>query len=101
MFPSPVSSYLVGMATAAWFGYVAYRARRGVVLWTIGGGCLGLAVSMICVGLAHAVALPYSSSQVVGHQFRGLALALLLLGVTGAGVAFWFPPQPCEPSDEA
>ncbi len=41
----------VAAATAAWFGVMAYKAGKSVVLWAIGGGLLGLVVTTIILGL--------------------------------------------------
>ena len=75
--------------TAAWFALMAYKLQKGLVLWCIGGAVLALCIGGICLGLAHAVTLPYSPSDFRRMQSIAITVAVFLIGITGAiiGVA--------------
>lgn len=76
----------VAVATAAWFGVMAYKARKSAVLWAIGGGLLGLVVTTIILGLAQATFIPFDSGQTAPFRLKVAVLAILLVG--GAGWLF-------------
>jgi hypothetical protein len=86
---SSLPAYLLGFLTAAGFALMAYRLRMGVLLWCIGGAILGLCISAICLGLAHAAALPYTPTGFGRVQSFAIAVAVVVIGITGAliGVA--------------
>ena len=76
----------VAVATAVWFGVMAYKAGKNRVLWAIGGGLLGLVVTTVVLGLGQATFIPYSTEEIVPFRIKATALAILL--VLGAGWLF-------------
>jgi tetrahydromethanopterin S-methyltransferase subunit C len=86
---SSLSAYLLSILTALAFAFTGYTLRKGVVLWCIGGGILGLSIGTICIGLTHAATLPYTPSNFRTMEWVGLIIAVVLIGITGAimGVA--------------
>lgn len=78
---------ILAVFTAAWFAFMAYRLRKGVVLWCIGGAVLGLCIGSLCIGLAHAATLPYTPAEIRRMQWVGITWAVILVGVTGAIIA--------------
>ena len=81
---SNLPAWLLSALCAAWFLLMAYKLRKGVALWCIGGAILGLCISGICLGLAHAVAVPYTPSDFRRLQSIGIIVAVLVIGITGA-----------------
>ena len=86
---SNLPAWILSALCALWFGLMGYKLRRGVVLWCVGGAILGLAISAICLGLAHAVAVPYTPAYFGRLRAIGNIVASLVIGITGAiiGVA--------------
>jgi hypothetical protein len=76
----------VALATAAWFGTMAYRGGKNFVLWAIGGGMLGLIVTTLVLGLAQATFLPFSTGEIAPFRMKMAALAVFL--VLGIGWLF-------------
>ena len=76
----------VAVATAIWFGVMARKADKNLVLWAIGGGLLGLVVTTILLGLAQATFTPFSAGEIVPFRLKMAGLAILL--VAGAGWLF-------------
>ncbi len=76
----------VAVATAAWFGVMAYKSGKNFVLWAIGGGLLGLILTTIVLGLAQATFIPFSSEEIAPFRLKMAVLAILL--VAGAGWLF-------------
>ena len=76
----------VAMATATWFGVMAYRSSKNCVLWAIGGGLLGLVVTTIVLGLGQATFIPYSTEEITPFRLKMAGLAILL--VLGVGWLF-------------
>ena len=76
----------VAVATAIWFGVMAYKAGKNFVLWAIGGGLLGLVVTTIVLGLAQATFMPFASAEIVPFRLKMAGIAILL--VLGAGWLF-------------
>jgi len=76
----------VALATAAWFGVMAYRSGKNCVLWAIGGGLLGLVVTTIVLGLGQATFIPYSTEEITPFRLKMTALAVVL--VLGVGWLF-------------
>ena len=73
----------VALATAAWFGVMAYKAGKSSVLWAIGGGLMGLVVTTVILGLAQATFLPFDSEQVAPFRLKVAALAIVLIACVG------------------
>jgi hypothetical protein len=84
---SNLSIYILSGLTAACFGLIAYKLQKGVVLWFIGGAVLALCVGGICLGLAHAVILPYTPSELHRMKWIGITATAVLIGITGAILA--------------
>ena len=84
---SNLSVYILSGLTAAWFGLIAYKLQKGVVLWFIGGAVLALCFGGICLGLAHAVLQPYTPSELHRMKWIGITAAAVLIGITGAILA--------------
>ena len=76
----------VAVATAIWFGVMAYKAGKNCALWAIGGGLLGLALTTIVLGLAQANFIPFSTDEITPFRFKVAAVAILL--VLGVGWLF-------------
>jgi hypothetical protein len=74
---------MLAALTAVWFALMAFKLGRGA-LWWIGGAILALCVSAICLGLTHAVALPYAPSELRRMESIGIVSAVLLIAATGA-----------------
>src|ERR1035437_2880934 len=90
----------VAAATAAWFGVMAWKANKNRVVWTIGGGVLGLVVTTIVLGLAQATFIPFYHAEM--HPFRVKVALLAILLVTGIGWLFTgsqhrHAPRPVNP----
>ena len=81
---SSLSAYLLSVVTALAFAFIGYKLRKGLVLWCIGGAILGLSISTICIGLAHAGTLPYTPSRFRTTELVGIIISLVLIGITGA-----------------
>jgi hypothetical protein len=73
----------VAVATAIWFGMMAYKARKNCALWAIGGGVLGLALTTIVLGLAQATFIPFSTEAIAPFRIGVAALAILLVLCAG------------------
>jgi hypothetical protein len=73
----------VALATAAWFGVMAYKAGKSTVLWAIGGGLMGLVVTTIVLGLGQATFLPFYSGETAPFRLKMAGLAILLVGFAG------------------
>ena len=80
-------AYLLSIVSAAWFTLMAYRFQKSLALWRIGGAVLGLCVSSICLGLAHAVTLPYTNSEIRRMQWVGVTWTIVIIGITSAIIA--------------
>ncbi len=76
----------VAVATAIWFGVMARKADKNLVLWAIGGGLLGLVVTTILLGLAQATFMPFSTGEIVPFRLKMAGLAILFV----AGVGWLF-----------
>jgi hypothetical protein len=73
----------VAVATAIWFGVMAYKAKKNCALWAIGGGVLGLALTTIILGLAQATFIPFSTEQIAPFRIKVAALAILVVFCVG------------------
>jgi hypothetical protein len=69
----------VAAATAAWFGFMAYKAGKNAVLWAIGGGLLGLIITTILLGLGQAMFIPYSTEEIAPFRLKMMGAAILLV----------------------
>jgi hypothetical protein len=81
---SSLPAWLLSAVCALWFGLMGYKLRKGVVLWCVGGAVLGLSISAIFLGLAHAVVVPYTPAYFGRMQSIGIIVAVVVIGITGA-----------------
>jgi hypothetical protein len=78
--------YLLSILTAAWFAVMAYKFQKSILLWCITGAIVGLSISAICLGLAHAATLPYTPSDLRRTQLIGITITVVVIGVSSAVV---------------
>jgi hypothetical protein len=94
---SNLPAWMMSALCALWFGLMGYKLRKGAVLWCIGGAILGLSISAICLGLAHAVAVPYTPSYFGRLRSIGIIVAVLVIGITGAIIGLLNSKSPRSP----
>ena len=75
--------WAVAAATAAWFGMMASRSGKSVVLWAIGGGLMGLVVTTIILGLGQATFIPFDTQEIAPFRIKVVGLAVLLVACVG------------------
>jgi high-affinity Fe2+/Pb2+ permease len=73
----------IAIATAIWFGVMAYKSGKNRLLWVIVGGVLGLAVSTIILGLGQAAFIPFHNSEIAPFRVLMTALAVLVVFCLG------------------
>jgi hypothetical protein len=73
----------VAAATAAWFGLMAWKSGKTVVLWAIGGGVLGLVLSTIVLGLAQATFDPFYTGETSVFRLKVAVLAVVVVFCAG------------------
>jgi len=73
----------VAVATAIWFGVMAYKSGKNCALWAIGGGLMGLALTTIVLGLAQATFIPFSTDEIAPFRFKVAVLAIFLVLCVG------------------
>jgi hypothetical protein len=69
----------VAVATAVWFGVMAYKAGKNTVLWGIGGGVLALVITTIVMGLGQAAFIPFTSEQQSMFRIKIAGLAIFIV----------------------
>ena len=62
---------------------MAYKSRKNCVLWSIGGGLLGLVVTTIVMGLGQATFIPFSTEEIAPFRLKMAGLAILLVLFAG------------------
>ena len=75
--------WLLCIATAAWFAFMAFRAKDGIIGWAVAGAILGLLTSTIIMGLGHAAYIPMSEAAAQGFRIKSAfwsVIAILALG---------------------
>ena len=77
--------WAVAAAAAAWFGLMAFKSGKSIVLWAIGGGLMGLVVTTIILGLGQATFIPFYTQEIAPFRLKVAALAILLVACVG-----WF-----------
>ena len=75
--------WVLALVTAAWFGWMAYRADRNATLWVVGGAAFGLVISTIVLGLGQASTIPFSDQQRTAEQIKWTTAAILIIAVGG------------------
>jgi hypothetical protein len=73
----------VAIATAVWFGVMAFKARKNAVLWAIGGGLLGLVVTTVVMGLGQAAFIPFTSGQEAAFRVKIAGFAVFIVFCLG------------------
>jgi hypothetical protein len=73
----------VALATAAWFGLMAYKAGKNCVVWAISGGLMALVTTTLVVGLAQATFIPYYTGEIVTLRLKVAGLAILFVFCLG------------------
>ena len=76
----------IAAAAAAWFGFMAFKSGKAVVLWASGGGVLGLVLSTLVLGLAQATFIPFYTAEIAPFRFKMTVVAVMI--VIGAGWLF-------------
>jgi len=76
----------VAAATAIWFGVMAYKSAKNFVLWSMGGGLLGLLLTTIVMGLGQATFIPFYTQEIAAFRLKLAAVAVIL--VLGVGWLF-------------
>ncbi len=77
-------SLILAAITGAGFALLAYKLERGAVLWCIGGIIAALCIASICLGLAHAAAVPYTHSEIQRKESTGISAAVMVLAIIAA-----------------
>lgn len=73
----------IAAATAAWFGFMAWKSGKTLVLWAIGGGVLGLVLSTIVLGLAQATFIPFYTGETPVFRLKVAVLAVVVVFCAG------------------
>jgi hypothetical protein len=75
--------WLTSLATAVWFGFMAYRAGRNWALWVVGGALFALVTTTLVLGVAEAAFIPLSHDAMVRFQALTAFVAVLVVAVAG------------------
>ena len=78
--------WLLSVATALGFAFMAFRAKQGFIAWAVAGGILGLVTATIIMGLGHAAYI--SMSDAAGHSFRIKSALLSVVAIVALGWLF-------------
>ena len=81
---SNLPSWILAAITGLCFALLAYKLQKSVVLWCMGGVIAALCVGAICLGVAHAAAVPYTDSKIHSLQSIGFAVAVIILAIVAA-----------------
>jgi hypothetical protein len=73
----------VAAAAAAWFGFMAWKSGKAVVLWAIGGGVLGLVLSTLVMGLGQATFIPFYTAEIAVFRLKLAVLAVVVVFCAG------------------
>lgn len=73
----------VAAATAVWFGVMAYKSGKNIVLWAIGGGVLGLVLTTLILGLGQATFIPYHTGEIALFRLKLTAAAVIVVLCVG------------------
>jgi len=73
----------IAAAAAAWFGFMAWKSGKTVVLWAIGGGVLGLVLSTLVLGLAQAMFIPFYAGETAVFRLKMTVLAIVIVVCAG------------------
>ena len=99
--------WAVAAGTAVWFGLMAFRSGKSTVLWSIGGGLMGLVVTTVILGLGQATFIPFSTQEIAPFRLKVAGLAIFVVVCVGwlftGGLhrhllAFLKPPSAAPPA---
>ncbi len=76
-------AWLLALATALWFGLMAFKAHRAWGLWAVGGGLFALVTTTIVLGLEEAAFIPFSSREAALFHWRAVGISILIILVFG------------------
>src|SRR5690349_4240712 len=101
--------WLFAFVTAAWFWWMADRAKRTRTLWAVGGGAFGLVISALVIGLGRARQIAFSDQQRVSSELKWDLLAAVIIAILGwllssslhrHHLALWRKLKPANPVPE-
>ena len=75
--------WLLCVATALWFATMAFRAKQGLIAWTVAGAILGLVTATIIMGLGHAAYIPMSEAAAHSFKIKSALLAVVVILALG------------------
>jgi hypothetical protein len=73
----------VAVATAVWFGVMAFRVGKNILLWGIGGGLMGLVLTTIILGLGQATFIPFTTQEIAPFRLKMAVLAIIVVACVG------------------
>jgi hypothetical protein len=79
--------WILCAATALWFGFAAWRAGRGWVLWGIAGALFGLVTTTVIFGVFRASTIPYSDEEARSLEYKWSIISAVSIFVVGTLVA--------------
>lgn len=99
---NPLPLFIIAVFSGVAFGLVARLGGRCMGVWALYGALYGLTLSSFVVGVGHAIALPYSDSNVSQYVTTSSIISLLLIGIS-AGICFLVLRRlgPGKPAPEA
>ena len=75
--------WVLAAATAVWFAWMARKAERSVVQWTLTGAVFGLVTATIVLGLCQATGIPFSDHERTVLHLESTAAAALIIAAVG------------------
>jgi hypothetical protein len=77
---SSLVPWFLAAAAAVWFGWMAQRSGRNLLLWGLGGAVFALVTTTIIFGLGHAAAIPFSDqeSHTLHYEWAALSAAVIV-----------------------
>lgn len=75
--------WVLAAATAVWFAWMARKAERSVVQWTLTGAVFGLVTATIVLGLCQATGIPFSDHERTVLHIESTAAAVLVIAAIG------------------
>ena len=75
--------WLLCVATAVWFAFMAFRAKEGFIGWAVAGAVLGLTASTIIMGLGHAAYISMSEAAAQSFRMKTTLLSVAVILVFG------------------
>jgi hypothetical protein len=80
--------WLLAVATAVWFGWMARSYQRNWVPWVVAGGLFALVSTTLVLGLAQAALIPLSHELEVAFRIKSVVAALVIIVIVG-GIVAW------------